>query len=45
MPVLKFKAKIWKQANSHVVTIPSDFVKHGNVPEDTDLDFTVEVPE
>lgn len=29
----KFKAKIWNHGNSHVITIPSDFIKHGILKE------------
>lgn len=29
----KFKAIVWKASNSHVLTIPSDYIKHGLVEE------------
>lgn len=40
---LKFAGKIWKAGNSFVVTIPSDYINNGLVPEDKELDFSVEV--
>lgn len=40
-----FETKIWKTGNSHVVTIPGDFIETGVVPKDTTLKVTVEVPD
>lgn len=42
---LKFEGQIWRSGKSYVVTIPNDYVKNGMVPEDTDLPFTIEVPD
>ena len=40
---MKFTAKPWKAANSYVITIPSDFVKHGIV--DASKEYEVELKE
>jgi antitoxin component of MazEF toxin-antitoxin module len=42
---LPFKGKIWKQGNSHVVTLPSDYIDNELIPVDKELQFTVEVTE
>lgn len=40
-----FKGRVWKQGGSYVVTVPSDYVNNGLVPEDRELQFSVEVAE
>jgi antitoxin component of MazEF toxin-antitoxin module len=40
---LKFNAQVWKTGNSYVITIPNDYVKNGQIPENTELSFSVEV--
>lgn len=42
--LIHFKGKIWKAGNSSVVTVPSDFVENGLVPDTEELEFSVEVP-
>jgi len=42
---IHFKGKIWRSGNSSVVTIPSDFVENGLLPDTMDLAFSVEVPD
>jgi len=43
--ILKFKAIVRKVGNSHVVTVPSDFISSSNVPTGKELEFSVEVPD
>lgn len=43
MEVVPFKARIWKQGNSHVVTIPKTYIENGILKEGEEVKFTVEV--
>ena len=40
---MKFKAKIWRTGDSHVVTIPSDYIKNSDLL--VGESYTVEVTE
>ena len=41
--MVTFKAKIRMDGNSHVVTIPSDYIKHGLL--DKDIEYEIEIKE
>ena len=43
MRSIPFKAKVWRQGDSWVVTIPADYINQGLIPKDQELQFNVEV--
>ena len=42
---IKFKGTMRRAGNSFVVTVPRAYIDNDLVPEDKELDFSVEVPE
>ena len=42
---IQFKARIWKQGTSCVITIPADFVKHNLVDETKEYYVTIQLTE
>lgn len=43
MLVVKFSGKIWNTGNAHVITIPSDYVKHGLIRKGVEYQITIKV--
>ncbi len=41
MKGITFRSKAYKQGNSYVIVIPSDFVKHGSIDVSKELMFFV----
>ena len=38
---MKFKTKIWETGNSHVITIPSDYIKHGQLIQGKEYEIEI----
>lgn len=42
-PKIHFKAKIRRTGTSHVITIPSDYIKHGMLWEDDEWEVYIPI--
>lgn len=42
---IKFRGQIWRTGNSHVVTIPIALIESGTIPQDQEIEFSIETKE